>query len=206
MELNITGDPGTGNTYYEVHQEFHISHVENLNPNATTVVNHYGDRPRDASTSGSPTTEFSFSGSPTTESSLLRLYRNPSPSSLSPSPALLERQRDDLLSYVLRLSDHVAEPYTPHYEQLWRDILAIDDVAAEIYNHGKQKNTTFNRTLVANILGMMKNAGLFGDITNTRIAIILEGTKDCSLRTDLAKLPLSRAIYDKVRTRIEESK
>ena len=194
MELNITGDPGTGNTYYEVHQEFHISHVENLNPNATTVVNHYGDRPRDASTSGSPTTE----------SSLLRLYRNPSPSSLSPSPALLERQRDDLLSYVLRLSDHVADPYAPHYEQLWRDILAIDDVAAEIYNHGKQKNTTFNRTLVANILGMMKNAGLFGDITNTRIAIILEGTKECSLRTDLAKLPLSRAIYDKVRARIEE--
>ena len=39
MELNITGDPGTGNTYYEVHQEFHIGHVETLDPDlAATFI------------------------------------------------------------------------------------------------------------------------------------------------------------------------
>lgn len=37
MKLEITGDPGTGNTYIETN----IAHVENYNPNAKTVINNY---------------------------------------------------------------------------------------------------------------------------------------------------------------------
>lgn len=33
MDLKITGNPGTGNTF----QEVHIGTVQNYNPNATTV-------------------------------------------------------------------------------------------------------------------------------------------------------------------------
>lgn len=45
MDIHITGNPGTGNTF----QEIHIGTVQNYNPNATTVINHnYGDRPRPA--------------------------------------------------------------------------------------------------------------------------------------------------------------
>lgn len=41
MDLKITGNPGTGNTF----QEVHIGTVQNYNPNATTVINHnYGER------------------------------------------------------------------------------------------------------------------------------------------------------------------
>lgn len=41
MEINIKGDPGQGNTF----QDIHIDHVDNFNPNATTVVNnYYGDK------------------------------------------------------------------------------------------------------------------------------------------------------------------
>ena len=40
MNINIKGNPGTGNTY----QEITIQHVENYNPAATTVNNYYGTR------------------------------------------------------------------------------------------------------------------------------------------------------------------
>lgn len=38
MDINITGDPGSGNTF----QEIHINTVQNYNPNATTVINYNG--------------------------------------------------------------------------------------------------------------------------------------------------------------------
>lgn len=41
MDINITGDPGTGNTF----QDIHIGTVQNYNPNATTVINYnYGEK------------------------------------------------------------------------------------------------------------------------------------------------------------------
>ena len=41
MEIKIEGNPGTGNSF----QEIHIGNVENYNPNATTVINNnYGTR------------------------------------------------------------------------------------------------------------------------------------------------------------------
>ena len=41
MDINIKGNPGTGNTF----QEIHIGTVQNYNPNATTVINNnYGDK------------------------------------------------------------------------------------------------------------------------------------------------------------------
>lgn len=41
MDINIKGNPGTGNTF----QEVHIGTVQNYNPNATTVINYnYGDK------------------------------------------------------------------------------------------------------------------------------------------------------------------
>lgn len=46
MDININGNPGTGNTF----QEVHITNVQNYNPNATTVINYnYGDKPKTAS-------------------------------------------------------------------------------------------------------------------------------------------------------------
>lgn len=42
MEINIKGDPGTGNTYMEIN----IHHVENFNPAATSVTNNYDTRAR----------------------------------------------------------------------------------------------------------------------------------------------------------------
>ena len=41
MDLKITGNPGTGNTF----QEVHIGTVQNYNPNASSVIIHnFGER------------------------------------------------------------------------------------------------------------------------------------------------------------------
>lgn len=46
MKVDITGNPGTGNTF----QEIHIGTVQNYNPNATTVINNnYGDKLKSSS-------------------------------------------------------------------------------------------------------------------------------------------------------------
>lgn len=45
MDINITGNPGQGNTF----QEIHIGTVQNYNPNATTVINNnYVEKPKPA--------------------------------------------------------------------------------------------------------------------------------------------------------------
>lgn len=45
MDINIKGNPGTGNTF----QEIHIGTVQNYVPNATTVINNnYGDKQKPA--------------------------------------------------------------------------------------------------------------------------------------------------------------
>lgn len=42
MDINIQGNPGTGNTF----QEIKIEHVENFNPNAQVVNNYYSTLPQ----------------------------------------------------------------------------------------------------------------------------------------------------------------
>lgn len=46
MKIDITGNPGTGNSFTEIH----INNVENYNPNAQTVINYnYGTRAKKGS-------------------------------------------------------------------------------------------------------------------------------------------------------------
>lgn len=182
MDINIKGNPGEHNTFADIH----IGHVEHYYPNATTVTNYYGDgHKRNASASD------------------VSLPADAAPS--THHTELIERQRDDILAYVNRILKCVTPEYALRYEQLWRDILAIPEVAAEVYNPGKQQHTTFNRNLVAGIIGMMKNEGIITETNVTRLTELLEGDKEHSVRNALAAAP-SRVISNKVRARIEALK
>ena len=77
MEINIKGDPGQGNTF----QDIHIDHVDNFNPNATTVVNnYYGDKQKSV---------------PAAEKVLQDAER--------------EKRKADILQYVAKLSQYVSK-------------------------------------------------------------------------------------------------
>ena len=108
-------------------QEIHINKVDNFNPNATTVINnYYGDKQKPA---------------PAAEKELQNAER--------------EQRKSDILQYVAKLTQYVSKEWKNRYETLWKNILALPEVEAEVYEPGKQKGTTFNRNLIAHIIYIM---------------------------------------------------
>lgn len=166
MEINIKGDPGQGNTF----QDIHIDHVDNFNPNATTVVNnYYGDKQKSV---------------PAAEKVLQDAER--------------EKRKADIMQYVAKLAQYVSKDWKNRYETLWKNILALPDVEAEVYEPGKQKGTTFNRNLIANIICMMVSAEVFNTDNATHLTIALEGDKEHSVRNQLREYPQNDDIKEKI--------
>ena len=171
MDINITGNPGTGNTF----QEIHIGTVQNYNPNATTVINNnYGEKQK---------------AIPTTDKVLQDADR--------------EQRKAEIMEYVLRLKKYVAKEWKNRYESTWQKILAIPEVDEQVYNPGKQQNTTFNRNLVANIIYIMCNADVFTIQNAAQLTMALEGDKDHSVRPQLGRNPADREIRSAVDALLE---
>jgi hypothetical protein len=167
MDINITGNPGTGNTF----QEIHIGTVQNYNPNATTVINNnYGDKQKPVS-----------------------------PSDKAMGDAEKEQCKAEIMDYVAHLKPYVSKGWKNRYETLWRSILAIPEVDAVVYNPGKQKNTTFNRNLIANIIYIMYRENVIVVHNVTTLTKALEHDKDHSVRSQLGIQPTDSTIAAKVR-------
>ena len=172
MNIKIEGNPGTGNTFNEVH----IGVVENYVPNATTVINnHYGD---------------SREAQPTADKDT--------------SKADLLVRRGEIMQYVGNLKQYVAKEWKNRYESIWASILDIVEVAAVIFEPGKQKDTTFNRNLVANIIYIMCRFGIITEINATKLTEALEGNKDHPVRAQLGKAPEDKVIRSKVERLLKE--
>ena len=165
MKIDITGDPGTGNTYMEIH----IGSVHNFNPNLTTVNYNYNGA------SQKPTKV--ISELPHAERELLKVA---------------------ILQYVAKLAQYVSNEWKNRYHTLWKNILEIPEVEAEVFNPGRQKGTTFNRNLIANILYIMCNDGVIVETNATKLTEELEGDKDHPVRAKLKENPFNRDITDKI--------
>lgn len=171
MDINIKGNPGTGNTF----QEVHIDTVQNYNPNATTVINYnYGDKPKAMS---------------------------------SPDNNMTDDEREhlktEIMTYVSRIKQYVANEWRNRYETTWRSVLDIPEVKSIVFSPGKQKDTLFNRNLVANIIYIMCNAGFYTDTNATALTIALEGDKEHSVRQQLAKGPADRLLVKHVKAMLQ---
>ena len=151
-------------------QEIHINKVDNFNPNATTVINnYYGDKQKPA---------------PAAEKELQNAER--------------EQRKSDILQYVAKLTQYVSKEWKNRYETLWKNILALPEVEAEVYEPGKQKGTTFNRNLIAHIIYIMCKEDVITEKNATRLATALEGSGEYSVRNQLGQHPSNREITDKV--------
>ena len=140
------------------YNEWNIEHVENLNPAATTVTtthHHYGEEK-------------------VADGGCKRL-----------DDEQKEALRADILAYVGRLTNCVKQEWKSKYATLWKKILALPEVDTKIYYPGRQKNTTFNRQLVGNIIKLLIGKVLEGNPTS--LATALEGTGGHSVRTDMGK-------------------
>ena len=165
MKIDITGDPGTGNTYMEIH----IGSVHNFNPNLATVNYNYNGA------SQKPTKV--ISELPHAERELLKVA---------------------ILQYVAKLARYVSKDWKNRYDTLWKNILSLPEVEAEVYNPGRQKGTTFNRKLIANILYIMCTENVIKDKNATTLAEALEANKEHSVRSQLGQYPLDSDIRQKV--------
>lgn len=65
--------------------------------------------------------------------------------------------KEAIIEYVMRLKSLVKVEYQERYEELWMGILDLNEVRLQVYNKGKQQDTTFNRNLVAQIIHLLIN-------------------------------------------------
>ena len=171
MEINIKGNPGTGNTF----QEVHIGTVQNYNPNATTVINYnYGDKPKAMSSPDNNMTDDER-----------------------------EHLKSEIMTYVSRIKQYVANEWKNRYETTWRSVLDIPEVKSIVFSPGKQKDTLFNRNLVANIIYIMCNAGFYTETNATVLTVALEGDKEHSVRGQLAKEPADELLVKNVKALLQ---
>lgn len=171
MDINIKGNPGTGNTF----QEVHIGTVQNYNPNATTVINYnYGDKPKAMSSPDNNMTDDER-----------------------------EHLKSEIMTYVSRIKQYVANEWKNRYETTWRSVLDIPEVKRIVFSPGKQKDTLFNRNLVANIIYIMCNAGFYTDTNATALTVALEGNNEHSVRQQLAKEPTDELLVKHVKALLQ---
>ena len=60
--------------------------------------------------------------------------------------------KDNIMEYVGRLKPLVKPEYADKYDDLWTEILELEEVKVRVYNKGKQQDTTFNRNFVAQLI------------------------------------------------------
>lgn len=142
--------------------EINIQHVEHFYPTASSApINNNGTRAR------KPEQVSQLQDSPDTAS-----------------------VRSDILAYVNRLRNSLADEWKSSYHKTWEAILDMEVVSRLVYNPGKQQGTNFNRSLVANIICYLSGKGVYGkDYNASHFAEHLEGDKDHSVRGALGRYP-----------------
>lgn len=106
-------------------------------------------------------------------------------------------KREQVLIYLDPLGEFVTPEWEERYADLWETILAIPEVDAVVYNPGKQEHE-FNAYLLANIIRLMRNLGVYKKGTDKAYCIALEGTWESSTRNKLALPPEDATIKEKI--------
>ena len=114
----------------------------------------------------------------------------------------------DIKEYVCRAKGLLAADWSEKkYADLWDCVLSLPAVKAKAKQIGKQQNTTFNRNLIAHILHVMLNKGVFAvGTSNQSMAEALEGTKDHSVRTAIGETLEDKAMKGSIEKLIAEKK
>ena len=200
MKVQIEGDPGTGNTFSET--TYNIEKVETLAPNATTVVNkHYHISgpitPAEEAALEVATGDAEADGQQPAATASNASRRKPK--------ALVDTEvvREEILTWVSKVRPLLADAWKADFQNIWADILNMQEVKEKVYNPGKQKDTNFNQYLVGNILYyMFDQCGAWSedkDYNASEVSMRLIGTTEHQLRKELAKFP-SEEIKNRLHT------
>lgn len=190
MKVQIEGNPGTGNTYNET--TYNIDKVEALAPNATTVVNkHYHF-------DGVPSSKFQGSSADKAIEAATEHMEQGEALNLKPEtkkkPVVDTKViKDEILLWVSKVRPLLTDAWKADFQNIWNDILNMQEVKEKVYDPGRQKNTNFNQYLVGNILYFMfEDCGAWSedkDYNASEVSMKLIGTTEHQLRKELAKFP-----------------
>lgn len=98
--------------------------------------------------------------------------------------------RTEILNYVSCIRPLVAPDKKDKYMKMWEGILELDAVKPFVYKTGKQKETNFNRKLIANIIHHLDSRKMYAEpYKASDFAKALEGDSEKSVRGELGKFP-----------------
>lgn len=136
MEIDVKGNPGTGNHYTEIK----VDNIEASFPNIreVTIVKEANGK-KVITTKGG------------------KIYASsnrtiPTPYFANCDNINKNARRQDILNYVENTLPFVLFEWKSKYMDLWKDILNIPEVDAIIYKRGHQLHTSFNRKEVLHII------------------------------------------------------
>lgn len=205
MKVQIEGDPGQGNTYNE--NTYNINKVETLAPNATTVVTkhyHINGGPSSNLQGASDEDLEALADEATTD--------NPKPNVRKNPKTLVDTEvvREEILTWVSKVRPLLDDAWKADFQNIWSDILNMQEVKEKVYDPGKQKNTNFNQYLVGNILYyMFEDCGAQSEdkeYNASALCTALIGTTEHQLRKELSKNPpeeIKNRLYDYFTKRFE---
>lgn len=173
----IEGNPGQGNTFVS------IGHVENYNPNATTVTttitnnNYYGRKEGDGSWSRPADRKL---GNMTLRDMLEAGYVDTA------------NIRPLIMKYVSSIRPLVKDSMDKLFMHLWAGILEHDAFRTDLYDPGKQ-DCKFNRNLVGSIMHYLDGKGFYSEPYNqSRMTRAVEGDADNPVRKGFGSYPDQR--------------
>ena len=102
---------------------------------------------------------------------------------------ITDPRREDILTYIDRIRSLMTDQWKADYRKWWGEIIDNATVSAEIYRKGQQKNTTFNRNLVGNIINYLGHHGMIKTWKASKITLALENTTEHSVREAMRRDP-----------------
>ena len=183
MDIKIEGNPGTGNTF----QEIHIGSVGTYN-NAAVINNYYGTNGEQYREKKKQ--EGAENDTPDNPDHSIPDNRRLDRREESEEEINRSRIRAEILDYVSRVRPLVRLDKRDRYMQMWEGILELDAVRPFVYKTGKQKRTSFNRKLIANILHHLDTRHIYkAPYKASDLALALEDDYEMSVRGELGKYP-----------------
>ena len=183
MDIKIEGNPGTGNTF----QEIHIGSVGTYN-NAAVINNYYGTNGEQYREKKKQ--EGTENDTPDNPDHSIPDNRRLDRREESEEEINRSRIRAEILDYVSRVRPLVRLDKRDRYMQMWEGILELDAVRPFVYKTGKQKRTSFNRKLIANILHHLDTRHIYkAPYKASDLALALEDDYEMSVRGELGKYP-----------------
>ena len=119
----------------------------------------------------------------------------------------LKQGKEAIMDYLWRLKPVVREQYLAVYAEIWDGILELKEVKMQIYQKGKQQNTTFNRNLLAQIIHQVSDRLYLPTANTVNMAEYLEPEKGAehSVRQKLGESPekpIKKAVDEYMKSKI----